>query len=139
MGVVTIVSAHTAVAGEQAASGSLITVAAALAGDQRRRAFTWFAWIMSGVMTVLLAERAGLTPAQLRFVVIGWAAVLFIGGLALDDVRAGRRRPGEGLRLESLHAPVGIGALALPLALAPVFADSPSVIGWWASLIGGCV
>jgi hypothetical protein len=114
------------------ASGSLIIVAAVLSGDQRRRAFTWFAWIMSGVMTILLAERAGLSPSHLRFVAIGWAAVLLVGGLALDDVRAGRRRPGEGLRLESFHAPVGIGALALPLTLAPTFADSQSVIGWWA-------
>jgi hypothetical protein len=112
------------------ATGSTMITALVLAGDDRQTAFSWFAWLMSGVMTVLLAERAGVAPRHLYLVSLGWGVVLLLGGLIADDVVAGRRERGEGLRVRWTRYPVFVGALAVPVSLAPVFAGDAQLLGW---------
>ena len=92
--------------------------------------FTWFAWAMLGVLTVLLAYQAGLPARNLHVVVLVWGSAMLVGGLALDDIRAGRRRRGDGLRVSWAQYPVVLGALAIPLGLAPIYTQGPEVFGW---------
>lgn len=115
-----------------AAATAVIGVAALLRGTYDRAWLVWLAWSMSTVVAVLIAERAGVPPADLHQVAAVWGAVLFLGGLLLDDVRAGRRGPGEGLRTSWVRHPVLVGGLVLPVSVAPVFARPASVYGWWA-------
>ena len=108
-----------------------IVVAGLLAGELRKPAFTWFAWTMSFVLVVLVAGRLGVTTDSLDLVALGWGGLLLIGGLVVDDLRAGRRQPGEGLRIAWVRHPVVLGALAVPLSLGPTFSQAPEVFGWW--------
>ncbi len=112
------------------ATGSTMVTALVLAGDDRQTAFSWFAWLMSGVMAVLLAERAGVAPRHLYLVSLGWGVALLLGGLIADDIVAGRRERGEGLRARWARYPVFVGALAVPVSLAPVFARDARLLGW---------
>ncbi len=112
------------------ATGSTVVVALALAADDRQVAFTWFAWVMSGVMAVLLAERAGVAPRFLYLVSLSWGVALLLGGLLADDVVSGRRPRGAGLRAGWARYPVFIGALAVPVSLAPVFSLDAAILGW---------
>jgi hypothetical protein len=112
------------------ATGATLIVALAVAADDRQTAFSWFAWLMSGVMAVLLAERAGVAPRFLYLVTLGWGVGLLLGGLIGDDVVSGRRARGDGLRTRWTRYPVFIGALAVPVSLAPVFSLDASILGW---------
>jgi hypothetical protein len=100
-----------------------------LGGELRRPAMTWIAWIASAALAVLLSERAGVLPRDLWIATFGWGAALLVGGLAVDDLRAGRRRPGETIRATWLQPPVALAALAIPASLAFAFRGSP---GWYA-------
>jgi hypothetical protein len=53
----------------------------------------------------------------------------------LDDVRSGRRSPGQGVRQAWLVPPVALGALAVPAGLAFELSGSRPETGWW-SLAG---
>jgi len=117
------------------AVASLIVVVLAVGGALRRPVMTWTAWAASGLLVLLLAERAGVPVRDLPWVVLGWGAVLMLGGLALDDARSGRRAPGEGLRQAWLVPPVALGALAVPVGLGFVLTGSAREVGWW-SLAG---
>jgi hypothetical protein len=108
-----------------AALGASIGVVAVIGGELRRSVMTWIAWTMSVVLIVLLADRAGIDPGHLYYVVLAWGGSAFIGGLLIDDLRAGRRTPGEGLRLEWVLRPVALGALAIPVALSIAIEAGP--------------
>jgi hypothetical protein len=113
------------------AAAATIAVSWLVARPRHWTLYIWFAWVMSAVMVILLAERAGVPVANLHLVVLGWGAVLLIGGLLVDEARAGRRHRGEGLRIRWLQYPVVLGALAIPLGLAPAYTQEPGTFGWW--------
>ncbi|HSG79676.1 MAG TPA: hypothetical protein VLD62_08855, partial [Acidimicrobiia bacterium] len=117
-------------------SAGTLAVAGLLVGGRGRTAFTWFAWAMSGVLVTLLASRAGIPAERLDTVVVAWGAGLLIGGALLDRRWHGPPARHEGIRDRRLHAPVAIGALALPIALGPVFTGAPATYGWWAIGVG---
>ncbi|MEN8235220.1 MAG: hypothetical protein ABFR89_09900 [Actinomycetota bacterium] len=112
------------------AAATTIAVALVLPAERSSNAFSWFAWIMSVVLSTLLADRAGIDFDQLHFVALGWGLVMLVGGLAFDDIRNGRRVAGEGLRVSWLRRPVAIGALVVPMAITPALAQSPVSLGW---------
>jgi hypothetical protein len=114
-----------------------ICVVAVMGGELRRSFMTWFAWVMSVVLGVLLADAAGVPVASLYQVLMGMGALLLVGGLLADDLVAGGRRPGEGFRIGWLARPAVLGALAVPIGLAFVFPDSPQVYGWWSIAAAG--
>ena len=71
------------------------------------------------------------TDGDPPWVLLGWGAALMVGGLALDDIRSGRRAPGQGLRESWLAPLVTFGALAVPVGLAFAFMRTPGLIGSW--------
>lgn len=111
------------------ATATPIAVVALIGGGQRRSVMVWTAWSLSALLGVLLAERFGAPPEQLHFVLLGWGVTALIGGLLVDDVLAGRREVGEGIRRSALIKPVALGAVAIPVALSFVFSDELG--GWW--------
>jgi len=113
------------------AVSALIVAVLVLGGGLRRPIMTWAAWAASGVLVLLLAGRTGVPAPDLPSVILGWGAALMVGGLALDDVRSGRRAPGEGLREAWLAPPVTFGALAVPVGLAFTFMRTPGLVGSW--------
>ena len=120
------------------AVSALIVAVLALGGTLRRPFMTWVAWAASGVLVLLLAGRAGVPATDLPLLLLAWGTVLTVGGLALDDVRSGRRAPGVGLRQAWLAPPVVLGALAVPMGLAFSFIRTPDVVGTW-SLVGAAL
>ena len=116
---------------------ALIGVAALLSRDFRQAWFVWFAWLMTVVVALMLADQAGISGDSLHLVSLVWGTAMLVGGLVIDDVRSGRRERGVGLRTPWLRYPVLLGALVLPVSLGPTFVDGPDVYGWWA--IGGAV
>lgn len=121
----------------EAISALVITVLA-LGRTLRRPFMTWVAWGASGVLVLLLAGRARVPASDLPLLLLAWGAVLTVGGLALDDVRSGRRATGVGLRQSWLAPPVVLGALAVPLGLAFAYMRTPEVVGTW-SLAGAAL
>ncbi|HSJ83812.1 MAG TPA: hypothetical protein VLA91_08320, partial [Acidimicrobiia bacterium] len=109
---------------------SVIAVAGLL-GPLRPTWFVWAAWIDTVLLAVLLGDRAGVPLESLHLVALVWGAILLVGGLAGDDVIAGRRQIGELLRVEWLRYPSLIGAVVMPLALAPVYTEPQRIYGWW--------
>jgi hypothetical protein len=109
-----------------------------LGGSLRRPAMTWIAWIASGALAVLLVGRTGVPASDLWIAAFGWGVLALIGGLAVDEIRAGPRTSGEGVRLTGLWPPVSLGALAVPGALAFAFTGPPSWYGGW-SLVAALV
>lgn len=107
-----------------------IAIVAVLGGSLRRPYMSWLAWSLSAALLMLLAHLTGVATSALPRVLVGWACVCLLGGLAYDDLRSGRRMAGEGLRQVWLLKPVAIGAVALPAALAFTFSEPPSVFGW---------
>jgi hypothetical protein len=114
------------------AAAGVVVVAAILSVDLRRTWFVWFAWAMTVLIALLVSREAGVANESLHLVSLGWGVVLLVGGLVLDDVRSGRRRPGEGLRTPWIRYPVFLGALAMPMSLGPAFADGLEAASWWA-------
>jgi hypothetical protein len=114
------------------AASAVVVVAAVLSVDLRRTWFVWFAWAMTVLIALLIAREAGVSSESLHFVSLGWGAVLLVGGLVFDDVRSGRRRSGEGLRIDWVRYPVFLGALVMPMSLGPAFADGLEAASWWA-------
>jgi hypothetical protein len=110
---------------------ALIVAVLAVGGALRRPIMTWVAWVASGVLVVLFAGRAGVPARDLPWALLGWGAVLTVGGLLLDDLRSGRRAPGQGLRQARLAPPVLLGALAVPVGLAFAFTRTTGLIGVW--------
>ena len=119
------------------AAASVMAVAWLVARPLAWTLYTWFAWVMFGGLTALLAYQAGVPARNLHFVVLLWGGFLVVGGLAFDDLRTGRRQRGEGLRLPWVRYPVVLGALAIPLGLAPIYTQGPEVFGWWSLLAAG--
>ncbi|NNC91379.1 MAG: hypothetical protein HKN80_02680, partial [Acidimicrobiia bacterium] len=72
----------------------------------------------------------GVAPHHLYLVVLTWGVAAFVGGLIADDVIAGRRSPGIGLRVAWTRFPVLLGALTVPAALGPNFALGSTVAIW---------
>ncbi len=120
-----------------AAVSTSIAVVAFIGGRLRRPAMTWFAWAVSAVLALLLADRAGVAAGSLHLVLLGWGGVLLVGGLAGDEVTAGRRSAGEGIRTGWLVRPVALGALGVPVALAFAFASRPPGVWPWAAVAAG--
>lgn len=113
-----------------AVAGSLAAVAV-MGGALRRPIMSWFAWGLVIVLCLLIAHRAGVPIGSLRLVLIGVGGAFLVGGLLWDEVRAGIRYPGDGLRVGWLTQPVSLGALALPTGLAFSLTDRPSAYSWW--------
>jgi hypothetical protein len=108
-----------------------VAVTLILGGELRRPAMTWVAWLASGALAVLLAERAGTEPRDLWIASFAWGAVTLVGGLALDSFRAGGLNSRETVRTTWLRTPVVLGALAVPGSLAFAFRGSPEWYGGW--------
>jgi len=108
-----------------------IAVAVTLRRELRHPVVTWIAWAASGALAILGAGRAGVADRDLDVVGLAWGAVLLAGGLLLDDLRSGRRAPGEVVRNLWLAAPVTLGAFAAPVAFGVVVIARPAASGWW--------
>jgi hypothetical protein len=113
------------------AATAVIAVSWLVARPRHVTLYVWFAWGMSFVLGVLLAERGGVPDRYLHAVVLVLGAAFLIGGLLTDDVREGRRRLGDGLRTGWLRYPVVLGALAIPIGLAPAYTQEPQVFALW--------
>lgn len=96
----------------------------------RRRATAWIGWAASVPFIDLAANLAGLPESYWYAATLGWGAVLLIGGLGTDDVRAGRRPPGAGVRLWWLLPPVVVGAIASLAGLVGSVSGSVHQVGW---------
>jgi hypothetical protein len=114
-----------------AAAITSVGVVGSIGGRLRRPAMTWFAWVMTATISLLGASLVGVTASELHLVLMAWGAVLLIGGLGYDDLRSGRRAPGEGLRDRWLGPPVCVGALGIPVGLAFAFTGSIGAAGRW--------
>ena len=121
------------------AAAASIAVVAVIPSELRHAPMTWFAWAMSGLLSVSLARRAGVPIHSLFIVSIAWGALLTMGGLALDDLRAGRRRVGEGVRIRALVPPIVLGTAALALSLAAAFTHRAAVSGAWSLVVAAVV
>jgi len=115
-----------------------IGVVIVLGAELRRPPMTWWAWALTAPLTLLLADRAGAAGNGLRAVLGGWGALLLLGGLLLDDLRAGRRQPRQWLRLRWLDAPVVLGALGLAAAVASAAVAPPAVLAAWCLAGAAC-
>jgi hypothetical protein len=116
----------------------LLTTAAAGAGlalllarQHRSSSYVWFAWSLTGLIAVLVAELLGVPPDLLAGAGIVWGATLLLGALAVDDRRAGRRQPTVWLRLPWLLPPAVLGAAVLPAAFLVLAVLRPVDVGWW--------
>ena len=116
---------------------ALIGVTFSVGPALRRPVMTWTGWAASGVLAVLVTERAGIRSDDISVVIAAWGVVLLVGGLVVDDRRAGRRGAGEGIRTPWLWPPVAVGALGLPVGLALVFPQGPDVYGPWSIAASG--
>ena len=96
----------------------------------RRRVTVWVAWAATVPFVVLTANLAGLPESYWYAATLGWGAVLLIGGLGADEVRAGRRGPGAGVRVWWLLPPVVVGAIASLAGLLGSAAGSVHQVGW---------
>ena len=135
LGVWLIVIAILGTIGSQAAAATQTLLVAGfvvvLGPVVRREYMVWLAWLSSAAATLLLADLAGVPSDSLHLVLLVWGALALVGALAVDDVVAGRRAVGEGIRRTNLLPPVVLGAIAVPLGLAPAYAESAAVYGWW--------
>jgi hypothetical protein len=104
-------------------------------------ALHWWAWSLTAPLVLLLAEGAGVAGDGLRVLLGGWGAMLLLGGLLLDDLRAGRREPGRWLRLSWLSAPVVLGAFGLAVAIASAAVETTAEQAAWclAGAVGALV
>jgi hypothetical protein len=101
-------------------------------------ALRWWAWTLTAPLVLLLADGAGVAGNWLRAVLGGWGALLLLGGLLLDDLRAGRREPGQWLRLAWLDAPVVLGALGLAVATATAAVEPAVILAAWCLAGAAC-
>ena len=113
------------------ASVAVLAAAALVPRDLRPTAFVWFAWVVAAGLVLLVAEKAGVPFESLDLVALALGAALLIGGLVVDDLRSGRRRPGDYLREAWLRYPVVIGAAAVSIAMGLIFTREPDQYGWW--------
>jgi hypothetical protein len=121
-----------------ASLASAIGVVIVLGPRLRRPPMAWWAWALTVPLGLLLADRAGVAGNGLRAVLGGWGALLLLGGLLLDDLRAGRRQPRQWLRLSWLDAPVVLGALGLAAAIASATIAPPAVLAAWCLAGAAC-
>jgi hypothetical protein len=121
-----------------ASLASAIGVVVVLGPELRRPPMTWWAWTLTAPLALLLADRAGVAEDGLRAVLGGWGAFLLLGGLFLDDLRAGRRQPGQWLRLRWLDPPVVLGTLGLAAATASAAVEPPAVLAIWCLAAAAC-
>jgi hypothetical protein len=117
---------------------SAIAVVILVGPGLRQPAMSWWAWALTAPLALLLADRAGVSGGGLRTVLGGWGALLLLGGLLLDDLRAGRRAPRQRLRLPWLNAPVALGALGLTAAVASAAGERPAVLAAWCLAGAAC-
>lgn len=118
----------------------LVIVAAVVVGPTLRRTYmVWVAWTASALGLEYLAHRLGIDAGELRYVILAWGAAALIGGLALDDRWAGRRRLGEGVRRTRLLPPVLLGAVATSGAYAISFEQTQWRYGWSSAFVAGVV
>jgi hypothetical protein len=121
-----------------AALASAIAVVILLGPRLRRPAMSYWAWALTAPLALLLADRAGVSGGGLRAVLGGWGALLLLGGLLIDELRAGRPEPGQWLRLGWLRAPVALGALGLAAAIASAAGERPAVLTAWCLAGAAC-
>jgi hypothetical protein len=100
------------------ALGLGIAAVAALAPEARWEPMSLAAWAASFLLVARIAELGDLTNGDTALAVASWSAVLLVGGLVLDDRRAGRRAPHDFVRVRGLVAPVVLGAIGFLPALA---------------------
>jgi hypothetical protein len=115
-----------------------IGVVVLLGRELRRPALHWWAWSLTAPLALLLADRAGVAGDGLRALLGGWGALLLLGGLLVDDLRAGRREPGGWVRLPWLRAPVALGALGLALAIASAGVETTAEQVAWCLVGAAC-
>ena len=114
------------------AGAAMVAALVVVVGRDLRAVYMgWVAWPATAVATLGAAHELGVAGGSLHLVLFVWGAAALIGGLAVDDWWSGRRPSGALVRRRSLVPPVLLGALAAPVALIPVYAEEPSVYGWW--------
>jgi hypothetical protein len=124
---------------------ALVAIAAVMAAPAlqapalRRRAAIWLSWAASVPFAVLAADLAGLAASYWYAVALGWGAVLLIGGLVADDVKEGRRQPGEWVRVGWLFPPVAVGSTACAVGLIGSSGGFPHQAGWTLIAAGAVV
>ena len=116
---------------------ALLVAVIGLGGSLRRSFMTWVAWGASGALALLVSAKAGAPVDDLPLVLLAWGAASMLGGLALDDIMSGRRTPGQGVRQTWLVAPIALGSLAVPVALAFLLTGPAGDVGLWAFVGAG--
>jgi len=121
-----------------AAACATIAAVAILRPAVRRPVDVWLAWGVSAPLTLRLAEVAGVPDDRLFAVGICWGALALVGSLAADDVLAGRRTSGEGVRTPWLLAPAVLGAVGVSLGIVAAVSQPVDVQAPWL-LVGAVV
>ena len=96
----------------------------------RSRAATWFGWAATGVGVAAVGGGASLVDNSVGLAVFGWASMLLVGSLGLDEALAGVRRAGETVRRPALEPPFLLGAVMTPVGLLAATDQSPTANGW---------
>ena len=99
------------------AMGLAIASVVAITPAVRWTPVVWVAWAVSFGFVARAGEALGVATRDLPLILGAWATLLAVGGLILDDARAGRRPVGMlQVRDARLRAPVLFGVLVLPVA-----------------------
>ncbi|MCI0634764.1 MAG: hypothetical protein L0206_12735 [Actinobacteria bacterium] len=120
------------------ACAGLIGVVITIPAPLRIAPMVWAAWLASSAIAVLLAERAGLPNDRLFVAGFMWSALVLLGGLALDQLLAGRRVRGDLIRTRWLVPTLTLGGAGLLVSLGFSLVEPSAVYGWW-MLVGGAV
>lgn len=116
--------------------GAAIATVAVMDPALRRAPYGWCAWTLSAPLAVLLARQAGIAGSHWYPVLIVWGAVLAVVTLGWDDLRSGRRNPGEWVRTRWMRAPALVAAASLLGGTAAEFSTTASTYGWWSLAVG---
>lgn len=93
--------------------------------------YGWVAWAESGVLAVLLADRAGLDPRWFDVAVAAWGSIVVVGAASLYRVRAGPSDVGAIVDERPMRAPLVLGSLAMVMGgVASLVGESATTAGW---------
>jgi Protein of unknown function (DUF2510) len=103
----------------------------AVASAPRPRVFGWVGWAECGILSVLVADRAGLAARWVNVVLISWGAVVLLGSLLVDRREDGPAPPGTFVRRSGLLAPAWLGVVAIVVGSNSALVDGTRAeIGW---------
>ena len=120
-----------------AGSAAVVVAVVAVGSGLRRPSMIWLGWVASAAVASAGAWAAGVSGDEFALVLFSWASAAAVGGLALDDVMCGRRRPGEWVRRAELRPGVVLGLAVAPFAFLPVYGLGRTASGWWSLAAAG--